>query len=95
MTGVQTCALPISSVTIQKNLLSTSEGISAFKFFDMGTKAFELDSQQTSNEAGNYAIRSAIEIGVVELIKSGEKKGLWHFKNPRIEYKDVIQEQPK
>lgn len=73
----------LTSVTVQKNLLSTSEGISAFKYFDLGTHAFELDSQQTSNEAGNYAIRSAIETGVVELIKSGEQKGLWHFKKPQ------------
>ncbi len=70
----------LSSVTVQKNLLSTSEGITVFKFFNQATNAFELDSQQTSNEAGNYAIRSAIETAVVELIKSGEKKGLWRFK---------------
>jgi hypothetical protein len=49
----------------------------------MATNAFELDSQQTSNEAGNYAIRSAIETGVVELIKRGEQKGLWRFKQPQ------------
>ena len=73
----------LTSVTVQKNLLSTSEGITAFKFFNTGTNAFELDSQQTSNEAGNYAIRSAIETGVVELIKSGERKGLWRFKKPQ------------
>jgi curli biogenesis system outer membrane secretion channel CsgG len=46
----------------------------------MGTKAFELDGQQTSNEAGSYAIRSAIETAVVELIRDGEKKNLWRFK---------------
>jgi curli production assembly/transport component CsgG len=73
----------LTSVTVQKNLLSTSEGITAFKFFNMATNAFELDSQQTSNEAGNYAIRSAIETGVVELIKRGEAKGLWRFKQPQ------------
>jgi curli production assembly/transport component CsgG len=70
----------LDSVTVTKTLLSTSEGITAFKFFDLGTHAFELDGQQTSNEPGNYAIRSAIELCVVELIKSGEQKGLWHFK---------------
>jgi curli production assembly/transport component CsgG len=67
-------------VTVEKNILSTSEGVTAFKFFDMATKAFEFDGQQTSNEAGSYAIRSAIETAVVELIKDGEKKGLWRFK---------------
>jgi len=70
----------LTSVTVQKNLLSTSEGVTAFKFFNVGTNAFELDGQQTSNEPGNYAIRSAIETGVVELIKNGENKGLWRFK---------------
>lgn len=70
----------LTSVTVEKRLLSTSEGITAFKFFNMGTNAFELDAQQTTNEPGNYAIRSAIETGIVELIKSGEKKGLWRFK---------------
>lgn len=70
----------LTTVTVEKKLLSTSEGLTAFRFFNMGTNAFELDAQQTSNEPGNYAIRSAIETGIVELIKSGEKKGLWRFK---------------
>ena len=71
----------LDSVTITKNILSTSEGITVFKLFDLGTQAFELDGQQTTNEPGSYAIRAAIELGVAELIKSGEKKGLWHYKN--------------
>ena len=73
----------LDSVTVTKTVLSTSEGITAFKFFDLGTKAFELDGQQTSNEPGSYAIRSAIELGVAELIKSGEKKGLWRYKTTK------------
>jgi curli production assembly/transport component CsgG len=70
----------LDSVTISKNVISTSEGITVFKFFDLGTKAFELDGQQTSNEPGSYAIRSAIELGVAQLIKDGEKRGFWHYK---------------
>ena len=70
----------LTTVTIEKNLLSTSEGITAFRYFNMGTNAFEFDGQQTTNEPGNYAIRSAIETGIVELIKSGERKKLWRFK---------------
>jgi curli production assembly/transport component CsgG len=79
LVSVQTGEI-LDSVTVQKSLLSTSEGITALKFFNLGTNAFEIDSQQTNNEAGSYAIRSAIETGIVELIKNGEKKGLWHFK---------------
>lgn len=79
LVSVQTGEVLVT-VTVEKNLLSTSEGVTAFKFFDMGTRAFEYDGQQTSNEAGSYAIRSAIETAVVELIKGGEVKGLWRFK---------------
>jgi curli production assembly/transport component CsgG len=71
----------LTTVTVEKNLLSTSEGITAFKFFNLATNAFELDAQQTSNEPGNYAIRSAIETGVKQLIINGEKRGLWKFKS--------------
>jgi len=73
----------LTTVTVEKNLLSTSEGVTAFRYFNMGTNAFEFDGQQTSNEPGNYAIRSAIETGIVELIKSGERKKLWRFKQPQ------------
>ena len=74
----------LDSVTVTKTILSTSEGITVFKLFDLGTQAFELDGQQTTNEPGSYAIRAAIELGVAELIKSGEKKGLWHYKTTPV-----------
>lgn len=68
------------SVTVEKNLLSTGENVTAFKFFDVSTQAFELDGGITFNEPGNYAIRSAIEKAVVEMIKQGANKGIWKFK---------------
>ena len=70
----------LTTVTVEKNLLSTSEGVTALKFFNQSTKAFEFDSSQTFNEPGNYALRSAIETAVVELIKKGERQSLWKFK---------------
>jgi curli production assembly/transport component CsgG len=70
----------LTSVTIEKNLLSTQDGVTALRFFNQNTRTFELDSSQTFNEPGNYALRSAIEQGVVELVKKGEKLGLWKFK---------------
>ena len=68
------------SVTVEKNLLSTGENVTAFKFFDAATQAFEFDGGLTYNEPGNYAIRSAIELAVVELIKQGANKQIWKFK---------------
>jgi curli production assembly/transport component CsgG len=70
----------LTSVTVEKNLLSTQEGVTALRFFNQATRAFEFDSSQTFNEPTNYALRSAIEAGVVQLIKQGEEQGLWKFK---------------
>jgi curli production assembly/transport component CsgG len=70
----------LTSVTIEKNLLSTMDGATVMKFFNQNTRSFELDTSQSFNEPGNYALRSAIEQGIVELVKSGEKQGLWKYK---------------
>jgi curli production assembly/transport component CsgG len=79
LVSVQTGEI-LTSVTIEKNLLSTQDGATAMRFYDQGRKTFEFDSSQTMNEPGNYALRSAIEQGIVELVKSGEKLGLWKYK---------------
>ena len=79
LVSVQTGEI-LTTVTIEKNLLSTQDGITALKFFNQNTDSFEFDSSQSFNEPGNYALRSAIEQGVVELIKKGERQGLWRFK---------------
>ena len=79
LVSVQTGEI-LTSVTIEKNLLSTGEGATAMRFYDQGRKSFEFDSSQTFNEPGGYALRSAIEQGIVELVKSGEKLGLWKYK---------------
>jgi curli production assembly/transport component CsgG len=68
------------TVTVQKTILSSADSISAFKFFDAGTKAFEAEAGLTINEPGTYAVKSAVEAAVVELIKEGQRKGVWNFK---------------
>lgn len=72
----------LASVTVQKTILSSADSISALKFFDIGTKAFEAEAGLTINEPGTYATKSAIEMAVVELIKEGQRKGIWDFKKP-------------
>jgi len=79
LVSVQTGEI-LTTVTIEKNLLSTHEGTTVMKFYNQGTKSFELDSSQTFNEPGNYALRSAIEQAIVELVKNGESLGLWKYK---------------
>jgi curli production assembly/transport component CsgG len=78
----------LSTVTVQKTILSTADSATALKFFDQGTQAFEAEAGLTINEPGTYAVKAAVELGVVELIKEGERKGIWEFKKPVL----VIQE---
>jgi len=76
----------ISSVTVQKTILSTADSATALKFFDNATQAFEAEAGLTINEPGTYAVKAATEMAVVELIKEGQRKGVWDFKQ---EVKDL------
>lgn len=68
------------SVTVQKTILSTADSATVFKFFDKGTQAFEAEAGLTINEPGTYAVKSTIEMAVVELIKEGDRRGVWRIK---------------
>lgn len=74
------------SVTVQKTILSSSDSTTAFKFFDLGTKAFEAEAGLTINEPGTYAVKTAIEAAVVELIKEGKRKSVWDFKTQTTQH---------
>jgi curli production assembly/transport component CsgG len=71
----------LAVVTVQKTILSTADSASALKFFDAGTQAFEAEAGLTINEPGTYAVKAAIEMAVVELIKEGQRKAIWDFKS--------------
>ena len=71
----------LAVVTVQKTILSTADSASALKFFDAGTQAFEAEAGLTINEPGTYAVKSAIEMAVVELIKEGQRKSIWDYKS--------------
>ena len=73
----------IASVTVQKTILSTADSATALKFFDAGTQAFEAEAGLTINEPGTYAVKAATEMAVVELIKEGQRKGVWDFKQEK------------
>jgi len=75
------------TVAIEKTILSVSMGSSVFKFLDLGTRAVETETGITENEPVNYAVRAAIEQAVVEIILQGQHKGLWKFKEEKINVK--------
>jgi hypothetical protein len=76
----------LTSVTVQKTILSTADSLTALKFFDNATQSFEAEAGLTINEPGTYAVKAATEMAVVELIKEGQRKGVWDFK-PEISLK--------
>ena len=72
------------SVTIQKTIYSASDSLAVLKFIKDGTQAFEFESGLTVNEPGTLAVKAAIEAAVVELIKDGQKKGVWDYKEAYV-----------
>jgi curli production assembly/transport component CsgG len=91
----------LATVTVQKTIVSAADSVAAMKFFDVGTKSFEFETGMTVNEPGTFAVKSTIEMGVLELIKEGARKGIWSY---HIEVKEapkpvpvpvVVKEEPK
>jgi hypothetical protein len=95
------------TVVVQKTILSTADSVTALKFFDQATQSFEAEAGLTINEPGTYAVKAATEMAVVELIKEGQRKGVWDFKptptisvidlpvQPKVEEKKDVVVQPQ
>ena len=78
----------LAAVTVQKTIVSAADSVAAMKFFDVGTKAFEFETGLTVNEPATFAVKSTVEMAVLELIKEGAKKGIWGFSTqPEIQNK--------
>ena len=63
-----------------KSIASHKTGMDVFRFLDMATKAFEVESGVAVNEPVNYAVRTAIEYCLLEILKLGDKEELWEIK---------------
>ena len=73
------------ATNVTKTIASHSKGGDVFTFLDMNTKALELESGVAVNEPVTYAIRTAIEFAILELIYDGKEKGYWKFKEEEEE----------
>jgi len=71
------------ATNVTKTIASHSKGGDVFTFLDMNTKALELESGVAVNEPVTYAIRTAIEFAILELIYEGKEKGYWKFKEEK------------
>jgi len=82
MVSVQSGEILLTT-NVTKTIASHSKGGDVFTFLDMNTKALELESGVAVNEPVTYAIRTAIEFALLELIYDGKDKGYWKFKEEK------------
>jgi curli production assembly/transport component CsgG len=71
----------LMAITVTKTVYSTADSVAVLKFLNNGTQAFEAESGLTINEPGTLAVKTTVEAAVVELIKEGQRKGVWNFKD--------------
>ena len=83
LVNVQTGEVVIST-TVEKTIISAETGGDVFKYFDADTLLVEIEMGVARNEPVTYAVRKAIEKGVVDLINEGAQKKLWEFALPEI-----------
>ena len=69
------------NVQTKKTILSVGGGYDVFRFFDMDTKLLEIEDGNGFNESVTFAVRSAIEVAVLELIYQGHDRGYWQMKS--------------
>ena len=83
----------VMTTTVEKTIFSTSTGSDVFKYFDADTMLVEIEAGYAKNEPVTFAVRKAIEKGVVDLIHLGAKKDLWEFDIEEVsipEIKDYV-----
>ena len=68
------------SIVVEKTIISGETGSDVFKYFDADTLLLEVEVGVARNEPVTFAVRKAIEKGIVELIKEGDEKGVWKMK---------------
>ena len=86
----------VITTTVEKTILSGETGGDIFKYLDTDTMLVEIEVGVARNEPVTYAVRKAIEKGVVDVINEGAKKGLWEIDVPVVpevpEIKDYVED---
>ena len=72
----------VISIVVEKTIISGETGGDVFKYFDADTLLLEVEVGVARNEPVTFAVRKAIEKGIVELIKEGDEKDIWKIKLP-------------
>lgn len=75
----------ILATNVTKTIASVKDDLNVFRFFDLGTKAFELESGAAANEPTSVAVKCAIDQAVIDMIRKGEAKGLWSYEDANLQ----------
>lgn len=67
------------NVQTRKTVFSYGTGGDVFKYIEEGTQLVEFEDGLGNNESVTYAVRTAIEAGVLELIYQGHRRGYWEI----------------
>lgn len=90
----------LAAVTVTKIVYSTADSVAVLKYVDNKNIAsqifggagantatssmFEAETGLTINEPGTLAVKATVEAAVVELIKEGQRKGVWDYKKEEV-----------
>ena len=72
-------------VLSQKTIFSYGKSEDVFRFIESGTDLVEIELGNARNESSTIALMKAIEGGVLEIIKQGDKKKYWVYNKEIIE----------
>jgi curli production assembly/transport component CsgG len=74
------------NVQTKKSILSYGSGGDVFRFIEQGTQLIEYEDGIGNNESVTYAVRTAIEAAVLEMVYQGHERGYWTINdNNKIE----------
>jgi curli production assembly/transport component CsgG len=78
----------ILTVNVTKTIASVKDDFNVFRFFEMGTRAFEMESGAAANEPTSIAVKAAIDQAIINMIRKGESKGLWNYEETDLYIKE-------
>lgn len=68
------------NVQTKKTILSVGGGGDIFRFIEEGTQLIEFEDGVGNNESVTYAVRTATEAAVLEMVYQGHDRGFWTIK---------------
>ena len=73
------------NVQTKKTILSYGSSTDVFRFIEQGTRLVEYEDGVGNNESVTYAVRTAIEAAILELVNQGHVRGFWKIEGKENE----------